>query len=48
MEATVKKSKERIAKSVKKATVKPLKKRGGLGILKGKIHYEGDIFNLSE
>jgi hypothetical protein len=29
-------------------TIHAPKKRGGLGILKGKIHYEGDVFNLSE
>jgi dihydroxyacid dehydratase/phosphogluconate dehydratase len=48
MESTVKKSKERVSKSIQKSIVKPLKKRGGLGILKGKIHYKGDVFNLAE
>ena len=40
---TVEKPKKRI---VKKTVEKPLKKRGLLGIFKGKIHFDDSVFNL--
>ena len=41
-EVTVKQSNKRILKQVTKTN----KKRGGLGVLKGKIHCDDAVFNL--
>ena len=46
METTIKKIKKRTLKSARKTDAKPLKKRGLLGILKGKIHCDDSVFNL--
>ena len=46
METTIKKIKRRRRVSVKEITIKSLKKRGLLGVLKGKIHCDDSVFNL--
>jgi len=46
METTVK---EKPAPKQKKTVVaKPRKRRGGVGFLKGKIHYDDSVFNLGK
>ena len=46
METTTKKPEKSTPKPAKKTVVKPSKKRGGWGILKGKLHFDDSIFNL--
>ena len=46
MEAIIDRTKRRVSKPYKKIILKPFKKRGLIGVFKGKIHYEDTVFNL--
>ena len=46
METAVKKIKQKPLKATNAESIKPLRKRGLYGILKGKIHYDDSVFNL--
>ena len=46
MKTTLKDKKKTTAKPAKEAIAKPLKKRGGLGMFKGKIYCDDSVFNL--
>ena len=47
MDTIVIKEIKRTPKPIKKETVKPIKKRGLLGIWEGKIHGDDAVFNLN-
>ena len=46
MDTIIEKEIKRAPKLTKEEMLKPLKKRGLLGILKGKIHYDIAVLNL--